>query len=270
MLSFPNSKINLGLSVTEKRSDGFHDIESLMMPVGLCDILEVIISPDTQFSFTTSGLKINGGNNQNLVIKAWQLLRDKFNLPAVRIHLHKVVPMGAGLGGGSSDAAFLIKNINSLFNIGLTIKQMQGFALELGSDCPFFIENKPVIARGRGEVFEDVKLNLKHFNIVIIKPDFHIDTSVAYSQIIPTHKAFPVKDIIGMPVNKWKGYLINDFEKPVFEQFPSIRKIKEQLYKMGATYTSMSGSGSSVFGLFRDVPDINPKFPDCFVWTGEL
>ncbi len=266
MLSFPNAKINLGLSVTEKRPDGFHNIETLMIPIGLCDVIEVIAAPETQFSFTTSGLKINGKTNQNLVIKAWDILRDKFQLPPVKIHLHKVIPMGAGLGGGSADAAFLIKNINLLFNLKLSIKEMQSIALELGSDCPFFIENKPVIARSRGELFEEVKLDLKCFKIVIVKPDFHIDTAYAYSQITPSLKASPLKEKIEMPIDSWKGLLTNDFEKPVFEQIPSIRKIKEKLYKMGATYTSMSGSGSAVFGLFREVPDISPMFPDCFVW----
>ncbi len=266
MLSFPNSKINLGLSVTEKRNDGFHNIETLMIPIGLCDVLEVIVSPDVKFSFTTSGLKINGKTNQNLVIKAWDMLRDKFQLPPVKIHLHKVIPMGAGLGGGSADAAFLIKGVNELFNLNLSIEQMQAFALELGSDCPFFIENKPVIARGRGELFEEVKLDLKRFRIVIAKPDFHIDTADAYSQIIPSIKATSLKEIIEMPIDTWKGLLTNDFEKPVFEQFPSIKNIKEELYKMGAIYTSMSGSGSAVFGIFKDVPDISPMFPDCFVW----
>ena len=269
MISFPNSKINLGLSVTEKRPDGFHNLETLMMPTGLCDVLEVIVSPDAKFLFTTSGLKINSEKTQNLVIKAWDMLRDKFQLPPVKIHLHKVVPMGAGLGGGSSDAAFTIKNINSLFNLKLSKKEMQAFALELGSDCPFFIENKAVIARGRGELFEKVKLDLKGFKIVIVKPDFHIDTADAYSQIITSFKATPLKEIIEMPIDIWKGLLTNDFEKPVFEQFPSIKNIKEELYKMGATYTSMSGSGSAVFGLFKDVPDIGSGFPDCFVWTGK-
>jgi 4-diphosphocytidyl-2-C-methyl-D-erythritol kinase len=270
MLSFPNAKINLGLSVIEKRSDGFHNIETVMLPIGLCDILEVIISPDAQFSFTTSGLKIKSDGNQNLVVKAWRLLMERFDLPPVKIHLHKVIPMGAGLGGGSSDAAFLIKSINTLFDLKLTVVQMEAFALELGSDCPFFVQDKPVLAKGRGELFEDIEMALGSYSIVVVKPEIHVDTATAYAQIIPAHKSIALKGILKMPVIKWRGLLINDFEKPVFEQYPKIGNIKEKLYEMGADYASMSGSGSAVFGLFSDFPDIRSKFPDCFVWKGKF
>lgn len=270
MLSFPNAKINLGLSVTEKRTDGFHNIETVMIPIGLCDVLEVIVAPDDQVSFTTSGLKINGDENQNLVLKAWNILQKKFGLPAVKIYLHKVIPMGAGLGGGSADAAFLIKSVNMLFNLKLSVKQMEIFALELGSDCPFFIENKPVIAKGRGELFESVEMDLGSYHIVVVKPTIHVDTAAAYTHINPSQKAIPMKNVLKMQLNNWKGFLINDFEKPVFEKYSTINIIKDDLYEMGAVYASMSGSGSAVFGLFKDVPGVRNKFPDCFVWSGKL
>ena len=270
MLSFPNAKVNLGLSVIEKRSDGFHDIETVMFPIGLCDVLEVIKSPDAQFSFTTSGMKIKGDKNHNLVVKAWNLLRESFDLPAVKIHLHKVIPMGAGLGGGSSDAAFLIKNINTLFDLNLSVGQMEAFALELGSDCPFFIQDKPVLAMGRGEVFEDFKLDLSSYHIVVVRPEIHVDTATAYGQITLGHKEILLKEMMKMPVNKWKGLLTNDFENPVFERYPKIQAIKEKLYEMGAVYASMSGSGSAVFGLFKNIPENITGFSDCFVWKGKM
>lgn len=270
MLSFPNAKINLGLSVTEKRIDGFHNIETVIVPIGLCDILEVIVSPDAQFSFTTSGLKIKGNEAQNLVIQAWHKLRDKFQLSAIKIYLHKVIPMGAGLGGGSSDAAFLIKSVNKLFNLNLSVEQMESIALELGSDCPFFIENKQVLAKGRGEVFEDIEMDLSSKYIVIAKPKIHVDTAAAYSQIFPAQKAIPIKEIIEMPFGGWKKLLINDFEKPVFGKYPFIQSIKDDLNEMGAVYASMSGSGSAVFGLFDDVPDFRTKFLDCFLWSEKI
>ena len=270
MLLFPNAKINLGLSVTEKRTDGFHNIETVMVPIGLCDVLELIVAPDGQFLFSTSGLKINGDQNQNLVMKAWDMLRIKFQLPSVKIHLHKVIPLGAGLAGGSADAAFLIKGVNDLFNLNLSIEQMEAFTLELGSDCPFFIRNKPVFAKGRGEVFEDIEMDLGSYHIIVVKPEFRIDTAAAYSNIIPKQKAVSSFEVLKMNVSSWKDYLTNDFEKLVFEQHPQISSIKEDLFKMGAVYTSLSGSGSAVFGLFKDVPDVRTKFPDCFVWSGKL
>lgn len=270
MILFPHSKINLGLSVIQKRHDGFHNIETMMIPIGLADILEVIVAPNGKFGFTTSGLKIGGSRDENLVVKAWYLLEEKFSLPAVRIHLHKVIPMGAGLGGGSADAAFLIKSLNTLFKLELNTKQLMEIALELGSDCPFFIENKMALAKGRGELFEDFELNLSSLIVVIVKPDLHINTAHAYSQITPTSKKSSLSEVLNLPMNRWREVLFNDFEKPVFLQYPSIQLIKEEMYKMGAEYTAMSGSGSAVFGLFKKIPDMNSKFSDCFVWIGKI
>ncbi|NOX47919.1 MAG: 4-(cytidine 5'-diphospho)-2-C-methyl-D-erythritol kinase, partial [Chlorobi bacterium] len=269
MLSFPNAKINLGLSITGKRLDGFHNIETIMVPIGLCDVLEIIEAKAFHFSFATSGLEIKGDENQNLVVKAWNLLQVRFDLPPVKIHLHKAIPMGAGLGGGSSDAAFLIKNINTLFGLKLSVEQMEAFALELGSDCPFFIRDKPVLATGRGELFEDIELDLGLYHIIIVKPEIHMETSAAYGQVTPVQKSISLKEIMKIPISRWKGLLINDFEKPVFEKHPAIRSIKDPLYEMGAVYVSMSGSGSAVFGLFREIPKTDSMFPDCFIWSGE-
>ncbi len=270
MLSFPNAKINLGLSVTGKRLDGFHNIETIMVPIGLCDVLEIIEAKAFHFSFATSGLEIKGDENKNLVVKAWNLLRGRFDLPPVKIHLHKAIPMGAGLGGGSSDAAFLIENINALFDLKISLGQMEEITLELGSDCPFFIGNKAVLAKGRGEVFGDIEMDLGLYHIIIVKPEIHVETAVAYGQVTPVHKSISLNEIVKMPMNQWKGLLTNDFEKPVFDQYPKIRIIKEKSYEMGAVYTSMSGSGSAVFGLFEEVKELSPLFPDCFVWTGNF
>ncbi len=270
MLLFPNCKINLGLSVTGKSDNGFHTLETVMYPVPLNDVLEIIISPSGKFSFEMSGLQIPGNSDDNLVVKAYKLLKEDFNLDAVAIHLLKTIPMGSGLGGGSADGAFAIKLLNSLFNLSLTTKRMQHYAAKLGSDCPFFIENRPVLAKGRGDVFENVEVDLKGYYIKIVKPEVHINTGEAYSLIKPSIPAVPIKEIIGRPIEHWKGILANDFEKPVFQNYPEIMKIKEKLYDAGAVFASMSGSGSAVYGIFKEMTGIAEDFKDCFVWEGIL
>ncbi|MFC2111122.1 4-(cytidine 5'-diphospho)-2-C-methyl-D-erythritol kinase [Bacteroidota bacterium] len=270
MISFPNCKINLGLSVTEKRADGFHNIETVFYPVGLSDILEIIVSPNNRLLFQTSGLEIDGDANNNLCVKAFELLKSKLNIPEVHIHLHKMIPSGSGLGGGSSDAAFTIKLIDDVHLLSLSEEEQINFAKKLGADCAFFIKNKPVFAFGKGDDFESIDLDLSGYYIVIVKPNVSVNTTLAYSKILPQKHLISVKDAIKKPISGWKDYLINDFEKVVFEEYPEIKNVKAKLYKSGAIYASMSGSGSAVYGLFDKKPEIDKNFGSCFVWEGKL
>jgi 4-diphosphocytidyl-2-C-methyl-D-erythritol kinase len=248
MIAFPNSKINLGLNITRKRGDGFHDLETLFLPIPFSDILE-IISNDS-FEFATTGAAIN--TKENICIKAYDLLkRHHPQLPAVKIHLHKVIPSGAGLGGGSSDASHTLILLNNKYGLGLSTEQLLDHAALLGSDCPFFIINTPCYATGRGEILHRMNIDLSQYKLLIVNPGIHIDTAWAFTKIIPAVPSIPIPDIIKQPVDTWKESLINDFEKPVFEAYPEIEKIKKELYNQGAVYASMSGSGSTVYGLFR-------------------
>ncbi len=270
MIFFPNAKINLGLFVTGKRVDGFHNIETIFYPIPLRDALEMIHSPDGKFRFSTSGIPVPGKPEENLLVKAWLMLQNEFGLPEVHIHLHKIIPMGAGLGGGSSDAAYAIRLINQLFNLGLSNEKMMDHASQLGMDCPFFIKNTPAYARERGDKMEEVKLNLSGKILVIVKPAFHISTAEAYVGIVPAKPDFILKDVIAKPVGQWSDFLKNDFEKIVFGKYPEAETIKGDLYKKGAEYASMSGSGSAVFGVFESEVDLKDLFPGDFYWGGWL
>jgi 4-diphosphocytidyl-2-C-methyl-D-erythritol kinase len=250
MVTFPNAKINLGLNVVERRLDGYHNIETLFYPVALSDILEVI--PADEFFFGNSELRIDTEPENNLVVKAYNLLKPKYDLPPVKIHLHKVIPFGAGLGGGSSDAAFMLKMLNQIFEIGLSASQLREFASELGADCPFFIENQPAFATGTGNQLITIDIDLNSYQFVLVKPPFGVNTSHAYKSIIPHRQRISIKDIATGPIETWKDNLKNDFEKPVFEMFPEIETIKQKLYDLGAIYASMSGSGSAVYAFFSD------------------
>ncbi len=250
MITYPNAKINLGLNIIEKRTDGFHNIETVFYPIDLCDILEVVESKST-IKFDTSGLPINGIIENNLCLKAYHLLKDKFGLPSIKIHLHKVIPMGAGLGGGSSDAAFMLKMLNAQFELKLANSELAEFARQLGADCAFFLYNKPLLAQQRGDQFNDIKLDLSGYYLLIITPDLCMNTSLAYSGVTPANPTYSIRDVIKRPLKSWKEILTNDFEKSVFQKFPEIGRVKEKLYQMGAVYASMSGSGSSVFGIFE-------------------
>ena len=256
MIIFPNCKINLGLSVVSKRDDGYHNIETLFYPIPFCDVLEVINDnqPSNQeVQLSTSGKIIQGEEEKNLCIKAYRLLKKDFpEIPAISIHLHKNIPMGAGLGGGSSDGAYMIKLLNEKFNLGLDSIKMKSYALQLGSDCPFFIDNNPTFAEGRGEILHDVQIDLSGYGIVLINPGIHVSTADAFRNISPSAPAHPYSEIINLPVNQWKDSLFNDFEKPVFEIHPAIQEIKEKLYTAGARYASMTGTGSTVYGIFED------------------
>lgn len=267
MVTFPNAKINLGLNVVERRSDGYHNIETLFYPIELADILEVL--PCDLFYFGTSGISIDSEPEKNLVVKAVNLLKQKFEFPPVKVHLHKVIPYGAGLGGGSSDAAYMLKTLNRLFEIGLSDTQLIKIATSIGADCPFFIENRPAFATGIGNELTPVNIDLSAYQFVLVKPPFGVNTLQAYKEITPQQPKISIKEIIAGPIGDWKGKLINDFEKPVFKMFPEIETIKNKLYDLGAIYAAMSGSGSAFFAFFADNSiDFNSHFEsDFFVYV---
>lgn len=272
MLSFPNCKINIGLHVTEKRSDGFHNIETLLVPAGWEDILEVIAGEKTsgEPEIRCTGIRVSGTRDMNLCIRAYKLLANDFQMSDVRLHLHKIIPIGAGLGGGSSDAAHTLLLLNKIFKLALEDNQLEEYAKNLGSDCAFFIKNRPVYATGKGDVFEPVKLKLKNVYCVIVKPKVHVSTPLAYSWIKPVKRKTTLGELIQLPLNDWKDAIENDFEKPVFEKYPAIKNIKARLYKLGAIYASMSGSGSAVYGLFKEEKHLNTYFRSSLVWSGYL
>lgn len=269
MLVFPNCKINLGLSIVEKRTDGFHNIETVFCPIPLHDVLEIVPSGDGKTTFNSSGIPIPGDENQNLCLKAYRLLKEDFDLAGVNIHLHKVIPMGAGLGGGSSDAAHALMLLTDLFKLKLSQSQLIDYASKLGADCAFFILNKPLFAFEKGDRFRDVNLSLDDYQIIIIKPEIHIGTAEAYAGIIPNFKSDSIEKIIETSISNWRLQLKNDFEQHISQNNPEIEKIKNTLYENGATYASMSGSGSSVFGLFEKSIDLSRKFGDHFYWSSK-
>ena len=275
MIVFPNCKINLGLQILNKREDGYHNLETIFYPVQLCDALEVVRSasqqPSSAISFQSTGLPIDIAAQNNLCIKAYELLKKDFlSLPPVQMHLHKTIPMGAGLGGGSSDAAFTLKLLNEKFKLGISQTQLIKYALQLGSDCPFFIINKPCYATGRGEILEPVDLDLSAYKFAIVNPGIHINTSWAFAQLnidgSGRPKRIDSKRIIQQPISTWKDELKNDFEEPVFKEFTEIENIKQMLYKAGAVYASMTGSGSSVFGIFNKDQKLELNIPNSYFY----
>jgi len=269
MLDFPNAKINLGLNIIGKRPDGYHNLQSCFYPVKWSDALEILPADAQQFD--TSGLPVPGTTEANLCIKAYQLLKQKYELPPVHMHLHKVLPMGAGLGGGSADAAFALRMLNELFALNLSAEALENYARQLGSDCAFFVQNKPVIATERGDIFTPAAPSLRGYNCMIVYPGIHITTAEAYGSITPKEPAYDLEELLQQPVEAWKGKLQNDFEAALFPKYPVLPLIKEQLYAAGAAYASMTGSGSAMYGLFKgDVP-AGLFFPDHYlIWKGLL
>lgn len=250
MLFFPNCKINIGLDVLSRRADGFHDISTVMMPVkGLCDVLEIVPSEEPGLQFTQSGLEA-GPTDDNLCVRVWNLMAARYGLPGARIHLHKIVPTGAGLGGGSSDAAFTIKGLNKIFSLGLDNTVLESLAADLGSDTAFFIRNETSIASGRGEILEPYSLNIGGLRLVIVKPDVSVSTAEAYAGIVPHIPERPLAERVSANVREWKDSVTNAFEPHIFAKYPEIGRIKQRLYDAGAVYASMSGSGSAVYGIF--------------------
>lgn len=265
MICFPNAKINLGLEVIRKREDNFHDLETIFYPCMLSDILEM--KESDKVKLTLSGIDIIDDPNNNLVLKAYQLLKGIFGLPPVEFYLHKKIPTGAGLGGGSSDAAFAMKGLNELFQLNIEKEKMITLASNLGSDCAFFIHNYPVFAEGKGDVFSDIDLSLSGLYLVLVKPTVAVSTVAAYRGVIPAMPDSHLIDSVKRPVKEWQYSIKNRFEESVFSVFPIIGHIKEKLYNNGALYASMSGSGSSVYGLFDRKPEnLKTLFPDCFYW----
>lgn len=268
MVVFPNCKINIGLNVCSKRSDGFHDIETVFYPVQWRDILEIIKCDKEEFIF--EGLNIDCPLQDNLCYKAYRLLKNDFDLPPVKLYLYKQIPSGAGLGGGSADAAFTLKTLNDLFSLKLADDVLMQYAARLGSDCAFFIRNKPVFATECGNVFAEISVSIAGYHILIVKPPIHVSTIEAYKMVKPKAPDYSLSDIITKPVTDWKSLIRNDFEEVVFSKYPELKKIKDKLYDMGAVYAAMSGSGSAIYGLFTDKTDHRGEFKEMLCWKGEL
>ena len=279
MIVYPHAKINIGLSVTGKRSDGFHDIETVFYPIQLCDIMEINLSPCPspqergvvgKLRFTCDGFALPGDEQgDNLCCRAYHLLDAAgYSLPPVDIHLHKGIPVGAGLGGGSSDATYTLLALNDLFQLQIPDEELVKHASRLGSDCAFFLHRSPAFATGKGDILEPLSLSLAEYHIIAVTPPVFVSTAEAYKSAVPRKTTSHLPELLQAPVDEWRHTVFNDFENTVFKKFPETGRIKEKLYRAGAVYASMSGSGSSVYGIFRESPeDIAAMFPGCFLWN---
>jgi len=268
MVVYPNAKINLGLHIVAKRPDGFHDLESVFYPVAWCDILELLPQEGGTTQFSSSGISIPGEGN--LVTNAYSILAADFALPPVHFHLHKQIPIGAGMGGGSADAAFCLRALNEHFKLGLTTEQLEAYAGKLGSDCPFFIDNQPAFVSGTGDVLEPIELDLSGKYIAMIHPGIHISTPEAYQSISPRPASFDLRTLGTLPLEEWTNHVVNDFEAPLFVAYPELEFVKNQLYAAGAFYASMSGSGSTIYGLFDKQPVLNNVAATYSTFIGQL
>lgn len=257
MISFPNCKINLGLNITAKREDSYHEICTLMYPVDIKDILEAV--PSTSFEFTSSGHKIPGEEENNLCVKAYELLKSQYAISPVHIHLYKNIPMGGGLGGGSADGAYTLKLLNDLFELEISNDELRKLAASLGSDCPFFIENTPQIATGRGEVLKQFDISLGGKTLVLVNDGTHISTVEAYSSVRPKLPRIKLEEALSKPIEQWKTNVVNDFEVEIFQLYPRLERYKKHLYDSGALYASMTGSGSTMFGIFNESPNLKEE-----------
>jgi 4-diphosphocytidyl-2-C-methyl-D-erythritol kinase len=268
MVSFPPCKINLGLHIINKRPDGYHNLETCFYPVPWTDVLEII--PSEKFDFTSSGNEIGGNPAHNLCVKAYELLKNDFSLAAARIHLHKIIPTGAGLGGGSADAAYTIRMLNEIFNLRLTQEKMMFYAASIGSDTAFFIQDQAMLGAGRGEILSPTTVDIRGKFLVLVNPNVHVSTADAYARIRPQQPERSLSDLLAAPITEWKHHLKNAFEESVFERYPQIKSIKEKLYALEAIYACMSGTGATVFGIFD--AEISPElhFPGTTVWSGYL
>ena len=270
MIVFPNAKINIGLNVVAWRPDGFRNLESCFYPVQWQDALEIV--PATEKQFKLSGIPVPGAAETNLCWLAYDLLRADFNLPTVAMYLHKNIPIGAGMGGGSADAAFALRLFNDLFQLNLTLEALEDYARQLGSDCAFFIRNKPVFARERGDVFEPISLDLSGYRCVIVYPDIHITTAEAFGLVKTAQPEYALQDLLTQDIATWKNKVKNDFEEALFPRYPVLAQLKDYLYSQGAVYAAMTGSGSAIFGLFPGEIAIKEwAFPEAYrVWQGLL
>lgn len=274
MIVRPNAKINIGLNIVEKRADGFHNLESLMVPFGLTDELKLTENKRhgaKKFELVIDGLPVDGSLDTNLVSRAYHLINADYNLPPVRVVLKKQIPMGAGLGGGSADGAFTITALNKMFDLKLNVEAMQRYAAMLGSDCALFVQNKPAFATSRGEILKPVNINLKGYSILIVKPYVHVNTAQAYKLLTPHRPEISITDLLDKKPEEWRGKMVNDFEEPIFKMHPILNDIKTTMYSAGAAYASMSGSGSAIYGLFAGKPDVGKfRFENCFFWEGKF
>lgn len=273
MLLLPNCKINIGLNIVSKRSDGYHNLETVFLPIPLRDNLEFkeIENEDVPYRLVSGGVPIEGKPEDNLIVKVYLDMKAEFNLPALELSLYKNIPMGAGLGGGSSDAAAMMKGLNEAYNLQLSAEDMEKRLAKFGADCPFFVRNKPAYATGIGDELTNCNVSLKDKFIVLVKPDVFVSTKEAYAHVTPKLPAIPLAEAIKLPIETWKEQIVNDFEQSVFPFHPELPAIKQTLYDMGAVYASMSGSGSTMYGIFnRPTPEANEVFDKCFVYTKKL
>lgn len=275
MILFPNAKINLGLDILRRRPDGYHDIETVMVPVAWRDVLEIVPSRTGETMLTVSGREVNCPPEKNLVMKAYRALESRVDgLPPVEIYLRKVIPDGAGLGGGSADASFMLTGLNDLFSLGLSDGELAAVAAGLGADCPLFVYNRPMLATGTGTRLEPIGVDLAGLTLVIVKPPVSVPTAAAYAAVTPSVPDVPLRERIKLPVDRWQDVVVNDFEASVFPAYPEVAAVKRALIKdMGAVYASMSGSGSAVFGLFgRDIlaDEVTRRFPECATFVMPL
>lgn len=257
MILFANAKINIGLQIIAKRTDGYHQMSSIFYPLPIYDIIELLAIEEIEPTLNLRGDRVPGHMRDNLCIKAYYLLQKEYGIPTVSIDLIKQIPIGAGLGGGSADASFVLKGLNELFQLGLDYKQMQRYAAQLGADCPFFIENIPVLATGIGTDFKNTEIQLEHYFIAVIMPEFHISTAQAYSMVKPQPPDVNLEEAIRLPIQEWKYHIRNDFEEGIFDMYPILKEIKEALYLRGAIYASMSGSGAAIYGIFWQKTDLS-------------
>ena len=276
MITFPNAKINLGLDIVEKRPDGYHNLETVFYPIPLCDILEITPTTDKDapdYTFKMYNAVFDGNDDDNLVIKAYKALAADYKLPKVDISLYKHIPTGAGLGGGSADAAFALKMLNEIADLGLGTEELCTYAARIGADCAFFIDNTPAYATGIGNILTPTECSIEGYYLVLVKPDIHVSTKDAYALVTPQKPQVSLTKIAARPIHEWKEAMKNDFEKSIFAKYPETAKIKDDLYSMGAVYASMSGSGSSFFGIFKEEQDIDrikELFPGMFCWCKRM
>ena len=274
MYILPNAKINIGLNVVSKRLDGYHDLQTVFYPIPITDAIEIktLEKSTVPYEFFSSGIPIPGGIENNLIVKVFLELKKEYNLPPLSINIAKHIPIEAGLGGGSSDCAHMMKLLNEFFSLGLSDEDMEKKVSRFGADCAFFIRNKPVFAEGLGDTFSQIDISLKDYFIVLVKPDISISTRQAFSAIIPHNPNNDLKNILSTePISQWKYKISNIFERSIFPLFPNLQVIKETLYDIGAIYASMSGSGSTIYGIFdRPIENLCSIFPDCFTYSHRL
>ncbi len=272
MILFSPAKINIGLQIIERRKDGFHNLQSIMLPVGLYDILEIrkVSDENKKIQFHQSGIPIDAPSKMNLCVKAWELYTNKIPLPPIEIFLHKQIPVGAGLGGGSSNASTTLIGLNALSRNPLSIGKLKEIAVKLGSDCPFFLHDHSMLMEGKGEILSPIFIHMDQLYLVLFFPEIQISTVEAYAGVNPVVPTFPLTELIKKPLNLWKEMIFNDFESSIFERYPELERMKQTLYHVGAEYASLSGSGSSLYGLFRAPPNLPKKLEQYVIWKGRL